>query len=97
LATHGGLSGKVVGDLSDKRFSRSTARPRASTSSSVCRRRVLRPRRLSQDGPRRLAIQLITGLLFEGPQLIGEINAGLVKLMEKKGFTSVSQIIGQRE
>jgi dihydroorotate dehydrogenase len=33
-------------------------------------------------------------MIFEGPQVIGEINAGLVKLMEKKGFTNVSQIIG---
>lgn len=39
-------------------------------------------------------IQLITGLIFEGPQLIGQINKGLVKLLERDGFTHVSQAIG---
>jgi len=40
-------------------------------------------------------VQLITGLIFEGPQLIGEINRGLVKLLEKDGFKNISEAIGK--
>jgi dihydroorotate dehydrogenase subfamily 2 len=39
-------------------------------------------------------VQLITGMIFEGPQLIGDINAGLVKLLERDGFKNISEAIG---
>ncbi|MFH1315367.1 MAG: quinone-dependent dihydroorotate dehydrogenase [Candidatus Uhrbacteria bacterium] len=39
-------------------------------------------------------VQLITGMIFEGPQLIGEINKGLVELLRKDGYESISQAIG---
>lgn len=39
-------------------------------------------------------VQLITGMIFEGPQLISEINKGLVKLLEKDGFKNISEAIG---
>lgn len=39
-------------------------------------------------------VQLITGMIFEGPQLISEINHGLIKLLKKDGFKSISEAIG---
>lgn len=39
-------------------------------------------------------IQLITGMIYEGPQVIGEINQGLLRLLEKDGFKKVSQAVG---
>lgn len=39
-------------------------------------------------------VALITGLIYEGPQLIGDINAGLVKLLKRDGFKSVSEAVG---
>ncbi len=39
-------------------------------------------------------VQLITGMIYEGPQLIGEINKGLVKLLEKDGFSNISEAVG---
>lgn len=39
-------------------------------------------------------IQLITGMVFEGPQLIGEINLGLSKMLRKDGYKNVSEAIG---
>ncbi|MBL8122282.1 quinone-dependent dihydroorotate dehydrogenase [Candidatus Saccharibacteria bacterium] len=39
-------------------------------------------------------VSLITGMIFEGPQLIGQINRDLVKLLEQDGFTNISQAIG---
>lgn len=39
-------------------------------------------------------LQLITGMIYEGPQLIGQINKGLVELLEKDGYRNISQAIG---
>ncbi|PJE75880.1 quinone-dependent dihydroorotate dehydrogenase [Candidatus Uhrbacteria bacterium CG10_big_fil_rev_8_21_14_0_10_48_11] len=39
-------------------------------------------------------VQVITGMIFEGPQLIGEINRGLVKLLKKDGFDTISEAVG---
>lgn len=39
-------------------------------------------------------VQLITGMIFEGPQLISEINHGLLGLLERDGYTHISEAIG---
>lgn len=39
-------------------------------------------------------IQLITGMIFQGPQLISQINLELEELLEKDGFSSIKQAIG---
>ncbi len=39
-------------------------------------------------------IQLITGMIFQGPQLMSEINSGLVDLLKKDGYSHISQAIG---
>ena len=39
-------------------------------------------------------IEMVTALMFEGPQVVGQINRGLVKLLKRDGFTNISQAIG---
>lgn len=39
-------------------------------------------------------VQLITGMIFGGPQLIGQINQGLVNHVHADGFDHISQAIG---
>ena len=39
-------------------------------------------------------VALITGLMFEGPQLVGDINHGLDKLLKRDGFSSLTEAIG---
>jgi dihydroorotate dehydrogenase subfamily 2 len=39
-------------------------------------------------------VQLITGMVFEGPQLIGELNRGLVRLLARDGFATVAEAVG---
>ena len=39
-------------------------------------------------------VALITGLMFEGPQLVGDINAGLVKLLEQDGYATIADAVG---
>lgn len=39
-------------------------------------------------------LQLITGMIFQGPQLIGEINHGLYKILKTKGYSNITEAIG---
>jgi dihydroorotate dehydrogenase subfamily 2 len=39
-------------------------------------------------------VELITGMIFEGPSLIGQINDGLVSLLDDDGYTTISDAIG---
>lgn len=39
-------------------------------------------------------LQLMTGMIFEGPQAISQINLGLCHLLKKDGFRNVSEAIG---
>lgn len=39
-------------------------------------------------------VQLITGMIYEGPQLIGEINKGLARLLARDGYKNISEAVG---
>ena len=39
-------------------------------------------------------IQLITGMIFEGPQLIGQINRDLVEILKKDGYKNIKDAVG---
>ncbi|MBL7036459.1 dihydroorotate dehydrogenase (quinone) [Candidatus Microgenomates bacterium] len=39
-------------------------------------------------------VQLITGMIFEGPQLISQINEGLNEMFVRKGFKNIAEVIG---
>lgn len=41
-------------------------------------------------------VQMITTMIFDGPQNISEINRGLVKLLKKDGFNSIEEAVGSR-
>ncbi|MBI2475405.1 quinone-dependent dihydroorotate dehydrogenase [Candidatus Uhrbacteria bacterium] len=41
-------------------------------------------------------VQLATGMIFQGPQLIGQINRGLVELLRRDGFNSIKEAVGKR-
>lgn len=41
-------------------------------------------------------VQLITGLIFEGPQLIGQLNRDLAKRLRQADYTSITDAIGSR-
>ncbi len=40
------------------------------------------------------AVQLITGMIYRGPQVISEINQGLVRLMKRDGHGSIAEVVG---
>lgn len=39
-------------------------------------------------------VEMITGMIYEGPQVIGEINKGLVEILKSKGYKNISEAIG---
>ena len=39
-------------------------------------------------------VQLITGMIYQGPQLIGEINKGLATLLQKDGYKNIKEAVG---
>ncbi|PIV08306.1 dihydroorotate dehydrogenase (quinone), partial [Candidatus Roizmanbacteria bacterium CG03_land_8_20_14_0_80_39_12] len=39
-------------------------------------------------------VQLITGMIYQGPQLISQINSELVDMLDKDGFKNISEAIG---
>ncbi|MFA5854860.1 MAG: quinone-dependent dihydroorotate dehydrogenase [Candidatus Gracilibacteria bacterium] len=40
-------------------------------------------------------LQLITSMIYEGPQNVSEINRGLAKLLKENGFKSIKEAIGK--
>ena len=40
-------------------------------------------------------VQLITGMIYQGPQLVSQINSGISELLQKDGYSHVSEIIGK--
>ncbi|MFA6274403.1 MAG: quinone-dependent dihydroorotate dehydrogenase, partial [Candidatus Paceibacterota bacterium] len=91
----GGLSGKVVNNMSDDLiryiYKKTNGRFVIIGSGGVFS---------AEDAYRKIKagaslVQLITGMIFEGPQLIGDINIGLVKLLKKDGYKNISEAIGK--
>lgn len=40
-------------------------------------------------------VQLIAGMIYQGPGVISEINYGLVKLLKKEGYKNISEAVGK--
>lgn len=39
-------------------------------------------------------VQMITGLIYEGPQVVGQINRDLVAMLAKDGYKNINQAVG---
>jgi dihydroorotate dehydrogenase len=94
LPEKGGLSGKVVQESADDLLV------------YICRKEGKRFTLIgsggvftAEDAYRKIRlgaslVQLITGMIFEGPQVISEINQGLVQLLARDGFKNISEAVG---
>ncbi len=95
LPEKGGISGKAVEELSNEMIRHVYIRTKGSMTIVGCGGVFT-----AEDAYKKIKlgaslVQLITGMIFEGPQAISEINRGLVKLMKKDGFTNISQAVGK--
>jgi len=93
--TEGGMSGKVVEDLANNLISYIYRKTKGKfviigLGGVFCAEDAYKKIKLGAS-----LVELITGMIFEGPQVISEINQGLVKLLKKDGFGNISQAIGK--
>ena len=93
-STEGGMSGKIVEKLSNEVISHLYKKTKGNyviigLGGVFCAEDAYKKIKLGAS-----LVQLITGMIFEGPQVISEINLGLVRLLERDGFENISQAIG---
>jgi len=92
--TNGGLSGKVVEGLSDNQLRYLAEKTKGQFILVACGGifNALDAYRKIRAGAS--LVQLATGMIFKGPQVIGAINHGLVHLLKQDGFTSITEAVG---
>lgn len=95
LPEQGSVSGKPVEDLSNKQIAHIHRRTRGEFVIIGCGGIFS-----AKDAYKKILVgaslvQLITGMIYEGPQLISAINSGLVGLLRKDGYGSVAEAVGK--
>lgn len=95
LPKNGGLSGKVVQDLADKQLA--YIYQRAGKDFTLIGTGGIFT---AEDAYNKILhgaslVQMITGMIYEGPQTMSEINRGLVRLLRRDEFNNVSEAIGK--
>ena len=95
IPQNGGISGKVVGQLSDDliRYVYKNTRGKyviigvgGIFSAHDAYRKIKAGASL---------VQLMTGMIFDGPQLQSDINLGLVELLKQEGYKNISEAVGK--
>ena len=94
LDPRGGVGGKLVRQLSDDQIQYVYARthgkyPIIGVGGIFSAEDAYRKIRLGAS-----LVQLITGMIFQGPQVVGQINRGLAALLRRDGFSSVADAVG---
>lgn len=91
----GGISGKVVEELSNQQIHYLYTKTNGKYTIIGCGGVFTAQDAYTKIKKGASLIQLITGMIFEGPQVIGQINKGLVELLKKDGYTHISQAVGK--
>ncbi|PIN78944.1 dihydroorotate dehydrogenase (quinone), partial [Candidatus Woesearchaeota archaeon CG10_big_fil_rev_8_21_14_0_10_34_8] len=90
----GGISGKVVEDLANEMISYVYKKTQGKYIIIGCGGISSAEDAYKKIKSGASLVQLITGAIFEGPQLMSEINQGLVRLIEEDGYNNISDAIG---
>lgn len=93
----GGMSGKVVEDLSNEMIRRIYKKTGGKKIIIGCGGVFSAEDAYFKIQAGASLIQMITGMIFEGPQIISDINLGLVKLLERDGFKNISEAVGSKK
>lgn len=91
----GGLSGKAVSSLSDKLLEYVYGKTKGKfvligVGGIFSAEDAYRKIKLGSS-----LVELVTGMIYQGPALIGEINLGLVKLLKKDGYGNIGEAVGK--
>jgi len=90
----GGMSGKIVEDLANKQLAYLYKKTKGKYVLIGCGGVFSARDAYAKIKMGASLVQLITGMIYEGPQLIGNINRELVALLKQDGYSSTSQAIG---
>ena len=90
----GGISGKVLRDMSDEVLKYVYRKTKGKYVLVGCGGIFT-----AEDAYRKIRLgasllQLITSMIFEGPTVLSEINSGLVELLKRDGFKNISEAVG---
>jgi dihydroorotate dehydrogenase len=91
----GGLSGKAVEDLSNEQLKYLYKKTRGKFVLIGCGGIFTAKDAYEKIKAGASLLQLITGMIYQGPQSISEINRGLVHLLKKDGYSSLQAAIGK--
>jgi dihydroorotate dehydrogenase len=91
----GGMSGKVVQDLSDNLIAYLYKKGKGKYTIIGCGGIFT-----AEDAYRKIKLgatllQMITGMIYQGPQTIGQINYGLSRLIQRDGYKNITQAVGK--
>lgn len=91
----GGISGRVVQDLTDNLISYVYKKTKDKYVIIGCGGIFS-----AEDAYRKIKlgaslVQLITGMIYKGPQLISQINLELVDFLKKDGYKNISEAVGK--
>lgn len=94
LPGRGGISGNAVRGLAERQLEYCASKSRGryvlvSVGGIFSAEDVYRRIRMGAS-----LVQLITGMVYRGPQLVGELNYGLARLLRRDGFSSVAEAVG---
>ncbi len=95
LPSNGGLSGKVVQELADKQLTYIRKNAGKEFTLIGCGGIFTAADAYYKILHGASLLQMITGMIYQGPQQISEINRGLVKLLKRDGFDNIAQAVGQ--
>lgn len=93
---NGGLSGKAVEDLSTKQIAYVYQKTKGKYIIIGCGGIFTAEDAYKKIRAGASLLQLITGMIYEGPQAISSINLGLATLLKKDGFKNISEAVGKR-
>ncbi len=95
VPTQGGISGKVVGDLSNAQIRFIYKKTQGKYIIIGCGGISSAEDAYAKIKAGASLLQLITGMIFEGPQVVSEINRGLVVLLKKDGYKNIAEVVGK--
>ncbi len=94
VPSKGGISGKVVEDLANRMIAHIHKKTKGKYVIVGCGGVFT-----AEDAYKKIRlgaslIQMITGMIYQGPQAVSSINLGLVKLLKRDGFTCIHDAVG---
>lgn len=91
---NGGMSGAVVRDLSDELIADMYRLTRGTKVIIGCGGVFTAKDAYTKIQLGASLVQMVTGLIYEGPQVVGHINRDLVKLLRNDGYATIAAAVG---